>query len=113
MYVLLEEVYKSETPQPNHVEVYFRHIQFELRDNQLANAKTLYDTLLLLYQGDLELLSFIVVEYADFFFRKYKDLDYPKRLLKTYFEALPYNDYLFTNYLEFSKNFENIDGYYD
>jgi hypothetical protein len=85
MYIVLEEFYKTETPQAKHIEAYLRHIQFELRDNQLANAKSLYDSLLLLYQGDLELLSFIVVEYANFFLRRYKDLDYPKKLLKTYF----------------------------
>jgi hypothetical protein len=37
----------------------------------------------------------------------YKDLDYAKKLLKTYFDHLPFNHYLFTKYLDFLKNFEN------
>jgi len=61
----------------------------------------------------LELLCFVLVEYAEFVVRRYKDIEYPKKLLQAYFEALPYSEYLFSNYLEFLRNFENKDGYYD
>jgi len=37
--------------------------------------------------------------------RHFRDLDYGKKLLKAYFDHLPFNHYLFTKYLEFMKNF--------
>lgn len=43
----------------------------------------------------------------------YKETDYPKKLFQSYFEYLPYNDYLFSNYLNFMRNFEYKEGYYD
>ena len=53
------------------------------------------------------MLCYILVEYSEFIVRYYKDLDYSKKLLKAYFDYLPFNEYLFTKYLEFMKNFEN------
>lgn len=92
---------------------YERWIQFEIREKQWSNAKNLYDKLVGLCQGDMELLVYVVVEYADFVVRHYKDLEYAKKLLKTYFDHLPFSSYLFTKYLEFLKHFENKEGYYD
>ena len=59
-------------------------------------------------QGDhdkTEVLSYILVEYANYVVKYYKDYDYPRKLLKNYFEYLPYNDYLFTSYLQFMRNY--------
>lgn len=41
--------------------------------------------LLVLYQNDLELLSYVLVEYSEFVVRRYKDTEYPKKLLHAYF----------------------------
>lgn len=57
------------------------------------------------YRDDLELLSFIVIEYANFIVKRFKNNEYAKNILKTYFEALPYNEPLYVNYLKFIKNF--------
>lgn len=68
------------------------------------------------YQGNSEkvdLLSYILVEYSNYVTKYYKDYEYPKKLLKSYFDYLPYNHYLFTNYLNFLVNFEYKEGYYD
>jgi hypothetical protein len=54
-----------------------------------------------------------LVEYSEFIIKYYKDFDYPKRLLKTYIDYLPFNEYLSLKYLEFMKNFENKEGYYE
>lgn len=59
------------------------------------------------------MLCYILIEYGEFVVRYYKDFDYAKKLLKTYFEHLPFNQYLFTKYLEFMKNFENNEGFYE
>jgi hypothetical protein len=92
---------------------YERWIQLEIREKQWSSAKTLYDSLMTLYQSDIELLVYVVVEYSDFVVKYYKDLEYAKKLLKTYFDHLPFSQYLFTKYLEFLKHFENKEGYYD
>lgn len=113
MYIQMEELHKQEQPCGRHLQTYLRHIQLELREKEWTHAKELYDTLLVLYQSDLELLCFVLVEYAEFVVRRYKDTEYPKKLLHAYFEALPYCEYLFSNYLQFLRHFENKDGYYD
>ena len=61
--------------------------------------------MLLRYYNDLELLSYILVEYANFLKEKYKNIDTPKNLLHTYFEAIQFNEYLFINYLQFFRHF--------
>ncbi len=43
----------------------------------------------------------------------YKDYEYPKKLIKNYFDYLPYNSYLLTEYLQFMQHFQNNEGYYD
>ena len=57
------------------------------------------------YQEDFELLCYVLVEYGDFVQKYYKDLDYANKLLKGYFEYLPFSEYLFFKYLNFMKNF--------
>ena len=60
------------------------------------------------------MLCYILVEYANYVTKYYKDHEYPKTLLKSYFDYLPYNHYLFTNYLALLKDYEyNKEGYYD
>ena len=101
MYIELEE---NCTKKPY---VYLRHIQFEIREKQWDNAKKLFDKLILDHQGNTEqidLLCYLLIEYTNYVVKYYKDLDYPSKLLKSYFDYLPYNHYLFTNYLLFMKN---------
>jgi len=52
-----------------------------------------------MYQTDLEMTSSIVVEYSEFIVKHYRDLDYAKKLLKTYFDHLPFNQFLCIRYL--------------
>lgn len=66
-----------------------------------------------MYQTDLEMTSSIIVEYSEFIVKHYRDLDYAKKLLKTYFDHLPFNQFLCIRYLEFMKNFENKEGFYE
>jgi hypothetical protein len=80
-------------------EVYERWIQLEIREKQWNNAKEIYDNLLKMYQKDIDVLSYILVQYGEFVVRYYKDYEYPKKLFKNYFDALPFNNYLFTNYI--------------
>lgn len=61
----------------------------------------------------IDLLCYLLIEYTNYVVKYYKDLDYPSKLLKSYFDYLPYNHYLFTNYLLFMKNFEYKEAYYD
>ncbi len=53
------------------------------------------------------------MEYANYVLKYYKDQEYSKKLFQTYFEYLPYNDYLFSNYLQFMKSLDHNEGYYD
>ena len=62
---------------------------------------------------NVELMGYILIEYVHFVTKHYKDYEYPKKLLKMYFDFLPFNEYLFMNYLDFMKNFENKEGHYD
>lgn len=80
-------------------------IQLEIRDKKLNSAKKLFDDILIVFQSDVEMICYILVEYSDFVVRYFRDLDYAKKLLKAYFDHLPFNHYLFTKYLEFIKNF--------
>jgi hypothetical protein len=65
------------------------------------------------FQSDVDMMCYILVEYSEFVVKYYKDFEYAKKLLKTYFDHLPFNQYLFTRYLEFMKNFENKEGFYE
>lgn len=80
-------------------EVYKRWIQFELREKKLDAAKNIYDSLLMLFQSDLEMMAYILVEYSEFIVKYYKDFDFAKRLLKTYIDHLPFSQYLCLRYL--------------
>ena len=77
------------------------------------NAKAIYDNLLILHQDNTEILSHIIVEYGKFIVAKFKQMQFTKDLYKIYFGHLKYNRYLFFNYLEFMRYFENNQGYYD
>jgi hypothetical protein len=46
----------------------------------------------------------VVIEYAEFMIKYFRDVEFSKKLLKTYFESSTYNEYLFLNYLEFFIN---------
>jgi|JI9StandDraft_2_1071091.scaffolds.fasta_scaffold1647076_1 hypothetical protein len=65
----------------------------------------MYDTVLAAYQNDVDMMSYILIDYSEFIVKYYKDFDYAKKFLKTYFDILPFNQYLFTKYLDFMKNF--------
>lgn len=93
--------------------MHLRHIQFEIRSNELLKAKTIYDSLLPMHQGNSEVLSYIVVEYANFIITRFKEMQFAKNLYSVYFSHMNYNRYLFVNYLEFMRYFENDEGYYD
>jgi hypothetical protein len=45
-----------------------------------------------------------VIEFAEFMIKYFRDIDFAKKLLKTYFDSSVYNEYLFLNYLEFFIN---------
>jgi hypothetical protein len=45
-------------------EVYDRWIQLEVRDKQWNNAKKIFDDILIVFQNDAEMLSYILVEYS-------------------------------------------------
>ena len=66
-----------------------------------------------MYASDFETLAYVLIEYSHFVVKYYKDYEYPKQLLKNYFEYLPYNSYLLTEYLGFMQHFQNNEGYYD
>lgn len=65
------------------------------------------------YQNDVDMMCYILVEYSEFIVKYYKDFDYAKKFLKTYFDILPFNQYLCTKFLDFMKNFENKEGFYE
>ena len=69
--------------------------------------------MLAVYQTDVDMMSYILVEFSEFIVKYYKDFEYSKKLLKSYFDILPFNQYLFTKYLDFLKNFENNEGFYE
>lgn len=69
--------------------------------------------MLSMYSADYETLSYVLIEYSHFVVRYYKDYEYPKQLIKNYFEYLPYNAYLLTEYLNFMQHFQNHEGFYD
>ena len=53
------------------------------------------------------MVCYILVEYADFIVKYFRDLEKAKQQMARYFTLLPFNQYLFLKYLEFMKNFEN------
>jgi hypothetical protein len=52
--------------------------------------------MLTMYSADFETLAYVLIEYSHFVVSYYKDYEYPKQLLKNYFEYLPYNCYMLT-----------------
>ena len=52
--------------------------------------------MLSMYSNDHDTLSYILIEYSGFVVKYYKDYEYPKVLLKNYFDYLPYNSFLLT-----------------
>lgn len=53
----------------------------------------------MLFQSDLEMMAYVLVEYSEFIVKYYKDFDFAKRLLKTYIDHLPFSQYLCLRYL--------------
>lgn len=49
-----------------------------------------------MYGSDYETLAYVLIEYSHFVVKHYKDYEYPKQLIKNYFDYLPYNAYLLT-----------------
>lgn len=78
------------------LETYQRYVQFEIREKNYNQAKELYDVMLVMYSTDYETLAYVLIEYSHFVVKYYKDYEYPKQLIKNYFEYLPYNAYLLT-----------------
>ena len=76
-----------------------RHIQLELRAKEYNNAKNLYETILTVFTANINIVSYIVIEYAEFMIKYFRDVEFSKKVLKTYFESSTYNEYLFMNYL--------------
>lgn len=73
------------------LEIFLRHIQMELRYKDYNNAKILYETILTTFTANLEIVSFIVLEYAEFSLKYFRDIEFSKGLLKTYFSAYPFS----------------------
>jgi hypothetical protein len=56
------------------------------------------------FTSNINIVSYIVIEYAEFMIKYFRDIEFAKKLLKTYFESSVYNEYLFLSYLEFFIN---------
>lgn len=76
-----------------------RHIQLELRAKEYNNAKNLYETILTVFATNIDIISYVVVEYAEFMIKYFRDVELSKKILKNYFESFILNEYLFLNYL--------------
>jgi hypothetical protein len=83
------------------IETFLRHIQLEIRCKEFNNAKILYDTVLNVFASNTEIISYIVLEYAEFVLKYFRDLEFSKRLLKNYMDAYGFNLYLFQGCLQF------------
>ena len=83
------------------IETFQRHIQLEIRSKEFNNAKILFDAVLNVFASNVEVISYVVLEYAEFVLKYFRDLDFSKRLLKNYMDAYGFNLYLFQNCLNF------------
>lgn len=79
----------------------------ELRAKDFPNAKSIYEAILTIFTANLQIVVQIVIEYADFSVRYFRDIAFAKKLLQNYFSSYPFNECLFINLLEFyEKNIE-------
>jgi len=51
-----------------------RHIQLELRAKEYNNAKTLYETILTVFTANIDIIAYVVVEYAEFIIKYFRDV---------------------------------------
>ena len=52
----------------------------------------------------MNIVAYTLIEYAEFTIKYFRDIEFSKKLLRTYFDSSVYNEYLFLNYLEFFIN---------
>lgn len=62
-----------------------RHIQLEMRAKDSNNAKSLYETILTVFASNINIVSFILIEYSEFMIKYFSGADFAKKLLKNYF----------------------------
>jgi len=67
-----------------------RHIQMELRYKEFQNARVIYETILTTFTANVNIIAFVVIEYAEFALKYFRDID-AKKMLRNYFEAYPFN----------------------
>jgi hypothetical protein len=68
-----------------------RHIQLELRAKEYNNAKMLYESVLTVFTSNINIVAYILIEYAEFTVKYFRDVEFSKKLLKTYFDSSVYN----------------------
>lgn len=51
-----------------------RHIQLELRAKEYNNAKTLYENILTVFTANIDIIAYVVVEYAEFIIKYFRDV---------------------------------------
>ena len=82
----------------------------ELRYNEHVNARILYESILTTFTANLDIISFIVFEYAELALKYFRDIE-PKKMLKDYFESYPFHERIFFGLLDFYiKNVELKEG---
>lgn len=51
-----------------------RHIQLELRAKEYNNARSLYETILTVFTANINIVSYVVIEYAEFMIKYFRDV---------------------------------------
>ncbi len=54
--------------------MYMHHIQLELRLKEYQKVKVLYESLLTIFTANIKIVSFLVLDYADFIMRYLRDV---------------------------------------
>jgi len=97
----MEKKKRTHRPHSATIETFLRHIQLEVRCKEFNNAKVLFDAVLNVFASNTEIIAYVVLDYAEFVLKYFRDLDFSKRLLRNYLDAYGFNLYLFQNSLNF------------
>ncbi len=101
------------------LETFQRHIWMEVRAREMTMAKALFDTALHIFAQSPDIVTALVVDYAQFAKKEFRDVDFGKKVFRVHFEAAPLQPELFMAYVDYllavdakegSREFKDLSG---
>ena len=70
----------------------------EKRYKEFNNARMLYETILTIFTTNMDIICFILFDYAEMTLKRFSDVNV-RKLLRSYFDAYPFHEEFFLSIL--------------